>query len=191
MKLEEVNKFLDGKLNLLKFEDWVYKTSELENLIGQEGYDFLIGFNYTQEDAHYELKKYLLSNVTNEIEFADWKVSELLTEIDVNKSNEDLFSYFLENPTILEGKKTEFTQLWTSNEISINWTNEVKQFVRHTSEYKKEPDYLDLGEFNNGYIYLILNRKNEVWVAYDIIDKQEYFAKSLAKAITRLILEKN
>ncbi|MCY1633233.1 hypothetical protein [Marinifilum sp. D737] len=91
----------------------------------------------------------------------------------------------------MKNRKTKFTQLWTSKEIEINWTNEVKQFVRHASEYKKEPDYLNLGMYDNGYIYLILNRKNELWLAYDIIDKQEYFAKSMEKAIIRLILEKN
>jgi len=191
MKLEEVNMFLDGKLSLPEFEEWIYKKNGLENSIGQEYYDFLISFNYNQEGAKYELKKYLLSNVTNEIEFADWKATNLLTEIGMNNSIEDYFSCFLKNPRVLKNRKTKFTQLWTSKEIEINWTNEVKQFVRHASEYKKEPDYLNLGMYDNGYIYLILNRKNELWLAYDIIDKQEYFAKSMEKAITRLILEKN
>ncbi|PXY03145.1 hypothetical protein DF185_03405 [Marinifilum breve] len=191
MILEEVNNFLDDKLELLQFEEWIYKTIELEKVIGQENYYFLLSFDYSPNDAHYKLKSYLLTDVTNEIEFAHWKVSRLLAEIDLNTSIKDLFSYCLENPNFLKGRKMKFKQLWSEKEIVINWTNEIKRFSWHNLENNVEVEFLDLGEYEDRYIYLVLNKKNEIWKAFDIVDKQEYFAKSLKEAFVKLILNRN
>jgi hypothetical protein len=51
--------FLDGKVNIKEFEQWIYNHASRDVLTTDE-YMELISFNYNSKDAYYELRKILL-----------------------------------------------------------------------------------------------------------------------------------
>lgn len=73
MKMKELSseiikcfcEFLDGKIEIKKFEEWVYASEELENELEQDDYLELIGFNFRQNKAYTLLSKTLTRLLQN------------------------------------------------------------------------------------------------------------------------------
>lgn len=191
MVVQKFHKFLNNEINLSQLEEWIYKTAELEKIIGEDKYQSLLEFNYNKKSAKIEIQNFIFSNLISEKEFSDWKVNELLESNKIEFPNESLFSYAKQNPEFLKGKELRFKQYWTKKEIEILWTDKVSQFVRHTSEIDKDEEkYLYLGTYENSYIHLVVNRKNEIWIAYDVIDKEDFLANNIKDAIGKLFIQK-
>ncbi len=191
MVAQKFHKFLDNEINISQFEEWIYKNVDLENIIGEDNYQMILEFNYKKKSAEIEIKNYILNNLTSERKFADWKVNKLLELNKIEFPNENLFSYAKQNPNFLKDKELRFNQYWTKKKIEIFWTDNISQFVRHTSEIDKDNEkYLYLGTYEDSYIHLVVNRKNEIWVSYDIIDKEDFLASNMKEAIGKLFIQK-
>jgi len=188
--MEEVLfKYLDNQIETKELEKWVYEESSLEAKVGEENYLNLISFDYNQDDSQHELQKLILENIINENEFVRWKIDYILASAEISLPKNSLFLHAKSQPKFLKGKTLAFRQFKTNKTIEFVFAEEVSQFVRHISELDPvNEEFLYLGTYNNSYIHLIVNQKDEVWIAYDVIDKQEYFALNISEAIGKLVI---
>lgn len=185
------HKLIDNEISLSEFEEMIYKNSQLENEIGEDNYLFFLQFNYKKENAEIEIREFIVKHIVKENDFGNWKFNRLLELDGIYFPNENLFGYAKQNPDFLNGKKTEFRQFWDDKKIEIFWTNRVSQFVRHISEIAKNNEkYLYLGTYENSYIHLVVNQNDEIYLAYDVINEEVFFAKNIKEAIIKLILDK-
>lgn len=187
--IQEFFKYLDKETNVHELEQWIYKQTELEKKIGKENYQFLLEFNYKKKYAQIEIQDFILKNIISEKEYAKWKMEKLLSSANIEFPKDNLYSYVKQNPNLLEGKTLTFAQFRSEKEMEIKFAEEISQFVRHVSELQKGNEkYLYLGTYENSYIHLVVNKKNEIWLAYDVINKEDYFAPNIHEAILKLIL---
>ena len=183
------HKFIDNEINLSEFEEMIYQNSLLENEIGEDNYLYFLEFNYKKKHAEIEIQDFILKHISTKNDFGNWKLNRILESNDIYFPAENLFEYAKQNPEFLKGKKTEFKQLSADKKIQILWTDKVSQFVRHASEITKENEkYLYLGTYEDSYIHLVVNKKDEIYVAYDVINKEDFWAKNIEEAIIKLIL---
>lgn len=78
----------------------------------------------------------------------------------------------------MKSKITEFKKLRTDKKIKIFWNDKVSQFVRHISEITKNHEkYLFLGTYEDNYIHLVVNQKDEIYLAYYVVNKEDFFCK--------------
>ncbi len=182
-------KYLDETIEIKELEQWVYKQTTLEERIGHDHYQFLLAFDYNKKYAKYEIQNFILENIISEKEFASWKMDESLYAAGINFPKDNLYSYARRNPKFLEGKILKLRQLRREKEIEIIWSQEVSPFVRHVSVLDDSSEkYLFLGTYESSYIHLVVNDKNEIWIAYDVLNEGKYFAPNISKAIEKLIL---
>jgi len=189
MVVKEFHKFLNNDINISQFEEWVYKKSELENIVGEDKYQMLIEFNYNKKSAEIDIQNFIFKNILTKEEFAEWKINKLLKSIKIEIPNENLYFYAKQNPYFLGGKELRFNNFWNKDEVEIFWTNKVSQFVRHTSEKRRDNEkYLYLGTYEKSYIHLVVNQEGEIWLAYDVVNKEDFWAKNLKEALTKLFI---
>lgn len=180
--MKAFNKFLDNEFSLEEFEKWIYNTPKIEQIIGEENYQFLIAFNYDKKNAELEIQNFILSNLVSEEDFSNWKVNKILEESKIKIPTENLYSYAKHNPNFLAYRTLKFQQFWTKKKIEINWTNKVSKFKRGNEIF------LNLGTFADSYIYILVNNKNEIWFENDIGGKQYFGGKSIKDALTKLLI---
>ena len=185
---QELYKFLDKQISLSGLESFVYKSPALETHIGEDNYQALLEFNYNKKNADLELQNLLIREIIQENEFANWKVNLLLNSLELG-INSNLFSAATNNSNILKDNNLSFYQFTQNNKIEIEWLSNIHQFHRHNSKLKNEVKFLHLGTYDNSYIHLLVNKDNEIWIGYDIINKEEFFAKNLFEALKRLLVK--
>ena len=182
-------KFIENEIGILELEQWVYQCSELEKKIGEDNYQFLLEYNYKANYADIEIKNFILQNIISQKEFVSWKVEKVLNSTGIKFPEDELFIYAKHNPEFLKGKVSKFREFKRDKEIEIIWAQEIKRFLFHTSELKKRyQEFLHIGTYEDSYINLIVNEKDEIWLAYDVVDKKEYFASNIIEAIEKLIM---
>jgi len=74
-------KTLIGEKSIIEFEQWLYKSKDLEKQLSQEAYLDLISFNFRQPRALHELTKLLKGHI-DLAEFETWKLQNLLDKVD-------------------------------------------------------------------------------------------------------------
>lgn len=182
-------KYLDGQFKINEFEKWVYHESGLETSIGKENYLQLIEFNFKQKDSQLELQRFILANIINKNEFFNWKVEYILKSADISFPKDNLYLYAKSNSNFLKNKTLSFNQFKTNKLVELVFTKEITQFINHTDRLNNtHEEFLYLGSYQDSYIHLIVNQKNEIWIVYDITDKKEYFALNIFEAIKKLML---
>tara|TARA_B100000795_G_C22548003_1_gene341388 strand:- start:54 stop:623 length:570 start_codon:yes stop_codon:yes gene_type:complete len=186
---QELYKYLDKKISLTQLEEFIYKSPKIESEIGENNYQTLLEFNFNKKNADLEIQNFLLREVVQENEFSNWKVNLLLQSLEL-ENNPNIFNLITKQPNLLRNKKLLFNQFGTNIKVEIIWKNEISQYHRHISELKNEVKFLHLGTYDNSYIHLLINKDNEIWVGYDIINKEEYYAENLFEAIKKLLLQK-
>jgi len=191
MMAQEFHKFLNNEINLSQLETWLYENTEVENIIGEENYQSLLEFNYKIKSAEIDIQNFIFNNIITETEFSHWKVGKLLESIKIEIPDKNIYHYAKQNPHFLRGKELRFNNYWNKAEVEIFWTDKVSQFVRHTSEIRKDnEEYLYLGTYEKSYIHLVVNKEGEIWLAYDVVNKEVFFAKNLKEAIVELFIRK-
>lgn len=191
MLIEKLYKFLDSDINLSQFENWVYECVELEKLIGEGNYHFLLTFNYNDRISELNVKDFIFANIINKEEFIDWKIDTLLSFHKIRLPNENLFLYAKQNPSFLKGKKFKFQSYRAGMEAEIFWENEIHLFEQSSLEINKNDDeYLYLGTYEKTYIDLLVNKKDEIWIYYVIINEKKFFAKNIKEAIRKIFTQK-
>lgn len=85
---ENVFKVLESYMTLYEFEQWLYKSDALHDLISRDVVLEAFTFNYKQGDAKYQFKKAILPYF-DEHEFLLWKVKANLRDLMVNSDNRD------------------------------------------------------------------------------------------------------
>ncbi len=181
MIVQEFHKFLDNEINLSQFEEWIYKNTELENIISKDDYQFFLEFNYNKKSAEVDIQNFIFKNLLSEKEFSHWKVNKLLESIKVEFPTNNLFSYAKQNPHFLGGKELRFKNYWNKRKVEIFWASKISTFNEKS---------LYLGTYENSYVHLIVNRNDEIWLAYDIVNKQDFWAENLKEAIAKLFIRK-
>ena len=68
-----------GDTSVESFEQWVYKTKELEQLLPPDSYFNLISFDYKQPKVKYELVK-IIERLIDNGEYETWKLRHLLKQ---------------------------------------------------------------------------------------------------------------
>lgn len=185
--MQEFYKFLDGQIRLSEFEAWIYESTGLAEVVSEDHYQFLLEFDYQKHSAAIEVKDFIINHVIGKDRFIHWKIDELLDTHGLQLPEEGLFPLAKHNPGFLKGRQFNFRSYRTGLETEILWTDKVS---RHTGQNKENrEEYLYLGTYEKGYIHLLVNRKNEIWIAYDIINKEEYFAKDLREAISKVFIK--
>lgn len=191
MVFQEFHKFLDNEIGLAELEKWLYENAKVENIIGEENYQSLLEYNYKRKSAEIDIQNFIFKNLIPEKEFSHWKMNKLLESIKIEIPDKNIYHYAKQNPHFLGGKELRFNNYWNKDEVEIFWTNKVSQFVRHTSERRKDNDkYLYLGTYEKSYIHLVANKEGEIWLAYDVVNKKDFWAKNLKEAIAKLIIRK-
>ena len=191
MVVQEFHKFLNNELNLSQFEEWIYKKAELENIVGEDNYQSLLEFNYNKKSAVVDIQNFIFNNLITEKEFSLWKANKLFESIKVDFPNANIYQYAKQNPYFLKGKELKFNNYWNKDEVEIFWAGKVSQFVRHSSERRKDHEkYLYLGTYEKSYIHLVANQGGEIWLAYDIVDNKDFWAKDLKEAVAELFIRK-
>ena len=181
--------FLNNEIDTKQLEEWLYEQSSLEEKIGEENYHELIGFNFDEKDAKHELQKIILAKIVNDDEFISWKIKNILSASGIVFPKNDLFLYAKSHPNFLGGKTLSFKQVNTNKIVELVFSDKVSQFIRHISELDSDNErFLYLGTYENSYIHLIVKQNNEIWIAYDVIDKEEYFALNIHEAIEKLVV---
>jgi hypothetical protein len=187
--MKELFHFLDYEIKLPELEDWIYKSRELENEIGKDNYLYLLGYNYKNKYAEIEIHDFILKHIVTDKKYAEWKINYLLESNHINFPTENLFEYAKRYPKFLRGKTFEFKQLRTQNKIQIDWNDHITQFARNVSELADGNEkYLFLGTYDNSYIHFLVNRQGEIYKAYDVVDKEVFWAENLIEALEKLIL---
>lgn len=187
--MQELFQFLDDEIKLSELEGLIYNKPELEKVIGEENYLYLLGVNYKSKYARIEIQDYILKNIITEKEYAEWKINDLLESNKINFPTGNLFEYAKQNPTFLGGKTFEFKQLGTQKKIRIDWNERISQFVRHVSELSTGNEkYLFLGTYEDSYIHMVVNRDGMIYMAYDVINQEDFLANNFQEAIMKLIL---
>lgn len=181
--------YLDDQIATSEFERWVYQQTNLEKLLDESDYQFLLAFNYRKKDAKYEIRKFILENIISKNEFVRWKFEALLNSAEIKFPTDDLYAYAKRFPKFLRGKSFCFQELLSKKVVEIEWAEEVTPFVRHASILQlRNEKYLYLGTYEDSYIHLVVNRRNEIWIAYDVINHEDFFAPNIYEAFKKLIL---
>jgi hypothetical protein len=71
--------FIGGKINLVDFEKEIYKTTELEVIIGEEIYIELVSFNYTYIRNYNDVVNYIFEKILIEESVYDCKLYVLIS----------------------------------------------------------------------------------------------------------------
>lgn len=71
-------RFISGEESTSGFEQWVYDTNALEEILGDEDYFNLISLDFARRSSRYELIKILERHI-NAGEYETWKLRRLLT----------------------------------------------------------------------------------------------------------------
>lgn len=71
-------RFINGEELISEFEQWVYDTNALEEILGGEDYFNLISLDFTKRGSQYELIKILERHI-DAGEYETWKLRKLLT----------------------------------------------------------------------------------------------------------------
>ena len=123
--------------------------------------------------------------------FANWKFSRLLEKLELHFPSENLFQYSNENPNYLKGKTLLFRQYWLKEDIKIFWAKKISKFARSfLDKITGKEEFLYLGTFKDGYIHILIKENDEIWFGYDIINKEEFWAKNMREALVKLFLQK-
>ncbi len=192
MVVQEFLKFLNNEISLSQLEEWIYKQVELENITGEDYYQSLLEFNYNKKYAEVEIQNFIFNNLITEKEFSLWKANKLFESIEVDFPDTNIYLHAKQNPRFLKGKELRFKNYWYKTEVEIFWTDKISQFVRHVSERRKDNEkYLYLGTYEKSYIHLVVNQKGEIWLAYDITDEEDFWAKDLKEAVAKLFIRKH
>lgn len=180
---QEFYKFLDNEISLKHLEEWIYANPQLESLIGEDNYQFLIEFNYNRKASILEIQDFILKKLTNENEFANWKVNKLLKGINGDLPTENLFARIKANPSFYLGRDLKFNQYWNKQKVEILWANPIL-------EHRKGGEvFLYLGTFENSYVHILVNEENEIWFENDIGGIQYFGGKDISEALTKLIIK--
>jgi hypothetical protein len=78
--------FLHGRTSIADFEQWVYVTDDLEQVLDGESYFSLISWDFLRKDSRYEIKKILRPHI-DFAEYEEWNLKQLLTSFINNKGN--------------------------------------------------------------------------------------------------------
>ena len=89
---ENVFKVLEGYMTLEEFEQWLYKSDVLADLMTLDVVLEAFIFNYKQDDAKYRFKKAIFPYF-DEDEFLLWKVKSNLRDLIANRENRDRILY--------------------------------------------------------------------------------------------------
>jgi hypothetical protein len=79
-------KVLNQEIALHEFEQWIYKSKELENNLATDDYHSLIAFNFKDKNAEPNLNN-LLKTLINMGEFETYKLRKLITEARLRNEN--------------------------------------------------------------------------------------------------------
>ena len=96
---KEFYKYLNRELPITQFEEFVYAQKDFEQEVGKENYLKLIGFNFTDKNASYQLDDLIFDDLISEGEFETWKLNRLLTqfietEVDIDKKLDNFYSLY-------------------------------------------------------------------------------------------------
>ncbi|MEM6805451.1 MAG: hypothetical protein AAF696_28900 [Bacteroidota bacterium] len=189
---QEFFKYLDNEIGISELEQWMYRQLDLEASIGERNSLFLLEFDYRQKFAQLEIRNFILKHLISEKEFAEWKMGKICASIGGEFPQDDLYTFAKQHPKFLEGKVSNFIQIRTGKEIEIIWAQEISPYIRHVSELQQgNEQYLCLGAFEKSYINLLVKPSNEIYLGYDIIDQEDYFAPTISQALLQLILGEN
>lgn len=89
---ENAFKVLEGYMTLEEFEQWLYKSDVLADLMSLDVVVEAFIFNYKQDDAKYRFKKAIFPYF-DEDEFLLWKVKSNLRDLIANSQNRDRILY--------------------------------------------------------------------------------------------------
>ncbi len=130
------------------------------------------------------MQNFLFNYVINYEEFANWYISKLINQSQINFPSENLFLYAKEHPKFLSKKTLQCKHYWTKKDFEIMWFDKI-------TEIKKGNEiFLCLGSFENDYIGITVNKKNEIWFT-TFIDEKFYFGGiNMNKAIAKLLFKK-
>jgi len=176
-------KFLDNEINLKELEEWIYENPDLESLIEEDYYQFLIEFNYNKKSSKVEIQDFILNHLMSEKEFADWKVNKLLIEMEGDLLVDNLFDWIKRNPSFYLGKDLRFNQYWTKKKVEIFWSNPISEYI------KDGVLFLHLGTFENSYVHFLVNEENEIWFENDIGGLQYFGGKNINEALKKLFVK--
>jgi hypothetical protein len=82
----EFFKLLNNEVTIEHFEQWVYKTKELETYFGQTDYIEFISLNFKNRHTIHEMKK-IVDKYLDYGEFEKWKIDKILKDL-INKTND-------------------------------------------------------------------------------------------------------
>jgi hypothetical protein len=85
---QNVFRVLEGYMALAEFEQWLYQSKELPDLMGQDAVLEAFTFNYTLPDAKYRFKKAIFPYF-DEDDFLLWKVKSNLRDLMASRDNRD------------------------------------------------------------------------------------------------------
>lgn len=83
----EFYKFLNGDINLLDIETFVYKQADLEQQISKEIYLELISFDFKDKNATAELRQFIFNHIVLYGHYETWKLKLLLCNFLTDSSN--------------------------------------------------------------------------------------------------------
>lgn len=74
----EFYKFLNGDINHLDIETFVYKQTDLEEQLGKEIYSELISFDFKDKNVNIDLRQFIFKHIAPEGQYETWKLKSLL-----------------------------------------------------------------------------------------------------------------
>ena len=87
----EFCKFLNGDINLLDIETFVYKQTDLEQQLDEEIYLELINFDFKDKNASDRLRHFIFRHISSEGQFETWKLKLLLNTFLTDISNTHIY----------------------------------------------------------------------------------------------------
>lgn len=174
-------RLLNGEEPIREFEQWVYATNALEEILGDEDYFNLISLDFSRQGSRYELIKILERHIDTG-EYETWKLRKLLHLFLSQKGDLPMMLYefyelYCNGYYFLDvlGLKYGLTIIFPPHGYSSNYWQELTDKEKETLLCSILPDAVDeaqkvLNWLNEGKI--VLTNKQDKLSSYLYIDNR-------------------
>lgn len=184
-------KFLNNEYELLAFEQKIYSSEELENILGNNVYVELISLSFKEDNAYKNVCLFIRKKIISQSIFNKWKICGLIKKAGKfpKLKNLDGINNEINFPEI-------FLQIYGG--LDINNANKVKKdvyFLSKPEKFKEIKPWVNtlgalelIGSSYDDNIFIFMSSVG-VFYLYIVITKEMYLGGNFEETMTKLLLD--
>jgi len=176
--------FLYKNHTIKQFEDWVYNSTELENIVSSKQHQLLLEFNYRNIDSKDKLNKLIKENILSIEEYQLWDLNNILIKSGWYNGRE----FKITNLSSSIGSKAALNIIKEYGGLKIDKTDNIFRSIEFTKEvFEIKNEYTMLAITENTYVNLLINTKNEFYYLFDVTGEFKYAGNNLRSILAKLL----